>query len=150
MKSLSVKLGVILVGLAILGYGEVWGENWKLYYKGENFSYYYDTESVKYPSKGIVRLQMKMVSINYKGRDELIQQRKQLNLSIEGYENFTHTISLCEINCEKKMIGLISFYEYDKKGGILFSNIFPANQVQWESIPPGGMFELLYKVVCSK
>jgi hypothetical protein len=149
MKSLF-KLGVILIGLIIFTYAEVWGEDWKLYYKDENFSYYYDTESIKYPSQGIVKLQMKMVSINNKGRDELIQQRKRLNLIIEGYENFTHTTSVCEINCEKKMIGLISFYEYDKKGEILFSNIYTANQVKWVPIPKGEMFELLYKVVCSK
>lgn len=29
MKSLSVKLGVILIGLAIFTYGEVWGEDWR-------------------------------------------------------------------------------------------------------------------------
>ena len=36
MKSLSVKLGVILIGVAIFGYAEVWGANWKFF---ENFTY---------------------------------------------------------------------------------------------------------------
>jgi len=36
MKSLSVKLGVILIGLAIFSYGEVWGADWKFF---ENFTY---------------------------------------------------------------------------------------------------------------
>ncbi len=31
MKSLSVKLGVILIGLAIFSYAEVWGADWKFY-----------------------------------------------------------------------------------------------------------------------
>lgn len=31
MKSLSVKLGVILIGLAIFTHAEVWGEDWKVY-----------------------------------------------------------------------------------------------------------------------
>ena len=30
MKSLSIKFGVILIGLAIFAYAEVWGEDWKL------------------------------------------------------------------------------------------------------------------------
>ena len=30
MKSLSVKLGVILIGLAIFGNAEVWGADWKV------------------------------------------------------------------------------------------------------------------------
>ena len=33
MKSLSIRLGVILVGLAIFGYSEVWGADWKVYDK---------------------------------------------------------------------------------------------------------------------
>jgi len=31
MKSLLVKLGVILIGFAIFGYGEVWGTDWRLF-----------------------------------------------------------------------------------------------------------------------
>ena len=31
MKSLLVKLGVILIGLAIFGYAEVWGADWRLF-----------------------------------------------------------------------------------------------------------------------
>jgi len=31
MKSLLVKLGVILIGMAVFGYSEVWGEDWKVY-----------------------------------------------------------------------------------------------------------------------
>jgi len=36
MKSLSVKLGVILavVGLALFGYADVWGEDWKYFTSG--------------------------------------------------------------------------------------------------------------------
>ena len=30
MKSLLGKLGIILIGLAIFGYGGVWGEDWKV------------------------------------------------------------------------------------------------------------------------
>ena len=30
MKSLLGKLGVILIGLAIFGYGKVWGADWKV------------------------------------------------------------------------------------------------------------------------
>ena len=31
MKSLSVKLGVLFIGLLILGYAEVWGADWRLF-----------------------------------------------------------------------------------------------------------------------
>jgi hypothetical protein len=54
MKSLSVKLGVVLVGLTIFGYAEVWGADWKEWIRISDKSiYYYDTESITHPSKNI-------------------------------------------------------------------------------------------------
>jgi len=37
MKSLSFKLGVILIGLMILGNAEVWGADWKFYGQWEGY-----------------------------------------------------------------------------------------------------------------
>src|SRR4030042_6325939 len=56
MKSLPVKLGVILIGLVICGCAEVWGEDWKHYGDDEKFSAYYDVQSITRPSKNIVRV----------------------------------------------------------------------------------------------
>ena len=59
MKSLSVKLGVILIGLAIFGCAEVWGADWKLYSSNELYLGYYDAQSITCPSKNIVRVWVK-------------------------------------------------------------------------------------------
>ena len=32
MKSLLGKLGIIIIGLSILGYAEVWGADWKEFF----------------------------------------------------------------------------------------------------------------------
>ena len=61
MKSLSVKLGVILIGLIILTYAEVWGTDWKVYGETDKATFYYDTESITHPSKDVVRVWTKQV-----------------------------------------------------------------------------------------
>ena len=49
MKSLSVKLGVILIGLAIFSYTEVWGADWKYFSAGDDgIFYWYDAQGVTY------------------------------------------------------------------------------------------------------
>ena len=61
MKSLLVKLGVILIGLAIFDPTEVWGQDWRLYGEDPFASYYYDAAKVIRSSKNIVRVWGKVV-----------------------------------------------------------------------------------------
>ena len=56
MKSLLGKLGVILIGLTILGYTEVWGVDWKYYGANEDGSFYYETESMTRLSKNLIKV----------------------------------------------------------------------------------------------
>jgi hypothetical protein len=60
MKSLLGKLGVVLIGLAIFGYAEVWGADWKLLGTNEQISTYYDAQSITHPSENIVRVWTRM------------------------------------------------------------------------------------------
>ena len=59
MKSLLGKLGAILIGLAIFGYGEVWGADWMFYGKTDKYSCFYDAKSVSRPSENIVEMSEK-------------------------------------------------------------------------------------------
>lgn len=59
MKSLSVKLGVILIGFAILAHAEVWGADWKFFLEDGEGRLFYDVTSITRPSKNIVRVWIK-------------------------------------------------------------------------------------------
>jgi hypothetical protein len=138
MKSLLVKLGVILIGLAIFGYAEVWGADWKHYGDDEKFSAYYDVQSITRPSKNIVRVWLRwdwtekgvMVMVGDFGKK---------------YENLSHSIDLHEINCVEKTIHSLSLTAYDNKRGVIYSSSSP---LKWDSIVPGSIIEILYKKVC--
>jgi len=138
MKSLLGKLGVILVGLSIFGYGEVWGADWKLYAVHESFEAYYDAQSITRPSKNIVRVQTRS---NITDLGVLYLMRERGN----AYENLTHFIMLSEINCKEKKVRPLSITYYDKNGGVIYSSNSPG---QFDSIVPGTNVEVLYKEVC--
>lgn len=138
MKSLLSKLGVVLIGLAIFGYAEVWGADWKLYAVHESFLAYYDGQSITRPSKNIVRVQTRS---NITDQGVLYLMRERGN----AYENLTHFIMLSEINCKEKKVRPLSITYYDNKGGVIYSSSSPG---QFDSIDPGTNVEILYKEVC--
>jgi hypothetical protein len=137
MKS-SVKLGVILIGLAIFGYAEVWGADWKFYGATENYLNYYDAQSITRPSKNIVRVWIKFDYTEKGVMDWVGDFGKK-------YENLSHSIDLTEINCIEKTIHSLSATHYDNKGGAIYSDSSPTKLF---FIIPESVGENLYKEVC--
>jgi hypothetical protein len=138
MKSLSVKLGVILFGLAIFGNAEVWGADWNLYGSSEKVLYYFDAQSITRPSKNVVRVWEKW-DYTEKGVMDMVGSFGK------EYENVSHTIFFLEINCSKKENRGLSLTHYDHKGNVVYSISSPS---EWRSINPESMAEKLYKEVC--
>jgi hypothetical protein len=138
MKSLSVKLGVILIGLLILGNAEVWGADWKLYVTNELYWAYYDAQSITRPSKNIVRVWTKN-NFTEKG---VLNWVGDLG---KKYENLSYTKVLMEINCVENKLRRLSGSCYDNKGDVISPSSFPS---EWDFIPPETIAESLYKAVC--
>jgi hypothetical protein len=104
MKSLPVKLGVILIGLAIFGNAEVWGADWrqrwlgadwKLYGSSSPGDYYYDKKGITSSSKKNIKLWTKVV-YSKKGIDDAVK-----NLG-EEFVDLNYHISFEEIDCIEK------------------------------------------------
>jgi hypothetical protein len=139
MKSLSVKLGVVLIGLALFTYAEVWGAEWKLYDSNEDFLCYYDIESITHPSKNIVRVWVKW-DFSEKG---VMYYMGKFGIK---YMSLSHSINLPEINCLEKTIRSLSLTYYDNEGEVIYSFSSPSSK--WDFIPPETIGEILYKEVC--
>jgi hypothetical protein len=147
MKTSSLKLKIILViiGLAIFGYAEVWGADWKLYnygVTGDTF-HYYDAESVTRPSENIVRVWTKT-----------IYSEKDINDFVTKYgqwaKNIGDTRALKEIDCKEKKLRLLSLNVYSKWGDMLMMADESALKEfgEWNFIAPETILESLYKVLC--
>src|SRR4030042_4926563 len=145
MKSLSVKLGVILIGLAIFSCAEVWGEDWKFLSWAHNGTFFwYDTQGAAYHPNEVVRVWIKIVTDDkilekIKSGAKLKESELDQMVSEKDYEK-----SLIEINCVKKTYGCLERYKYDSigflKSGALESAI-------WD-IQPNSIAETLYKTLC--
>ena len=145
MKSLWGKLGVILIGLAIFGYGEVWGADWKHFSSTDLYECFYYAEGMtRYtditggPPKNIARVWIKL-EYTEKGIDGMVKKFGK------EYENLSYSIYLKEINCVEKTDHHLSMTHYDNKGGVIY---FSSSFSKWDFIAPETMGESLYKEVC--
>ena len=138
MKSLSVKLGVILIGLVIFTYVEVWGEDWKYIGETQGGVHYYDPTSITCPSKNIVRIWTKFV---YSEKAVIDTVRE----SGSRFKNLKYNLILFEFNCSNKMIRSLSIAFYSKDG-LIIEDIFKTSE--WDYIPPESAMETLRKAVC--
>ena len=144
MKSLSVKLGVILfiIGLIISYNVEVWGADWKAYGASEIMGvYYYDASSITHPSKNIVRVWDKIV-FSERG---VIDAAKKLG---ERYKNTSFAISLTEFECIKKKTRILKCVFYSKDERIILPSSEQPSKTEWDFIIPGTMADTLHNAVC--
>jgi len=138
MKSFSAKFGVILIGLIILGYAEVWGADWVRYGKNETGTYYYDQQSVTRLSKEVVRVWNKIV-FTEKGMETAVERLGKSD------RNYGYDISLREINCKDKTQHWVESKIYSMDGKLLRS---PSYNVGWESIRQGSLSDILLQRLC--
>ena len=141
MKSLLGKLGIILIGLAIFTYAEVWGEDWKYFNSNEDFLCYYDAQSITRPSQNIVSVRTRK---NYTEKSVLDWVRE----FGKEYENLSYGIDIVEINCSEKTCRIQSMTYYDSKGKVIESYSISNPSFGWDFIPPKSIIEVLYKAVC--
>jgi hypothetical protein len=139
MNKLSVTLGVVLTGLSIFGYAEVWGVDWKLYNSTEKFMAYYDAQSITHPSKNIVRVWASN-SWTEKGIKDMVGSLGK------KFKNVTHSTILWEINCVEKKYHYLAVTSYSNKGDVIYFD--DSSPTDWDFIIPESLAGLLYKKVC--
>jgi len=139
MKSLSVKLGVILIGLIILTYAEVWGTDWKVYGETDKATFYYDTESITHPSKDVVRVWTKQVYTE-KGIIEMVGDFGEI------FRTLNDSIDLREYHCVDKKYCLLYITFYSTDGEVLSTVNY--SEPMWYFIVPRSIGEDIYDILC--
>jgi hypothetical protein len=140
MKSLSVKLGLILfiIGIAIFGNIEAWGADWKKLASYAEGNYYYDIKSIYSSADGNLRVLGKWVFSEKARIDNLRTYGKE-------QENVTHWLTLYEFNCKDKKFRIleISFWSEENLSGGTGPML-----TEWKSFSRGSPGELLYNAIC--
>jgi hypothetical protein len=125
MKSLWVKLGVILIGLAIFGCAEMRGAHWKIFSSTDLYECFYYAENMTRSYKNIVRVWIKL-EYTEKGIAENVKEFGK------NYENLSYSLQLWEIDCPAKKRRILSINQYSVEGNIL--NTKPAKSRLSESL----------------
>jgi len=140
MKSLSVKLGVMLViiGLAIFGNIEAWGADWKLIEgsKGSygDSAYYIDMKSIKMISEAKVRFLILTVFLPPgKTKPSIEEARKQ------GSTDYI------ELDCSEKKYRSVKSERESREG---YTPFRPTHH--WYNIEPDSVYEKMGEVVCDR
>jgi hypothetical protein len=140
MKTLSVKLGVILfiIGLTIFGTVEAWGADWKLFDASAAGDWYYDAGGLTRFSQDIVRVRT-IRKFTDKGVSEMVKKfGKQ-------YKNIDHSKGFEEISCSEKKIRILSYIHYSKQGEVILSQ---PSEGEWNYFIPDSQWDRLYYLVC--
>lgn len=113
MKSLLGKVGVILViGLMVFTYAEVWGADWTFFSSTDLYEVFYYVSDSHLLYKGTVHVWVKL-EYTEKGIAEYVKQFGK------GYENLSYSLQYWEINCRAKTRRILSVNHYSVKGNIL-------------------------------
>jgi hypothetical protein len=159
MKSLSVKLGVILIGVVIFGYSEVWGADWKFFQVTKSTEdvrdlpvfgnmHFYDATSVAYPSKNVVRVWTKTFHF---GKDQIFPpETKDRPYETLNSLKLPYSTNLIEINCSERRFKSLKAFVFFEEEGVekeVPRDAFPA-AYESNKIVPKGEIDTLSKMLC--
>jgi hypothetical protein len=113
--------------------------DWKYVGTGESALHYYDPQSIKWVSKDIVRV---WVKISYRGKGV---QRHIKKFGPE-YKKLSYSISIWEFNCSEGKRNLVESTDYKQDGGVIHSYAY--DSPSWHFITPDSMNEKLFNIVC--
>ena len=141
MKSLSIKLGIVFIGIVISGCAGKRAADWRLFAEtqADIGVSYYDAGNITHPSKHIVRTWIKLVYY----KDGVALQVKELG---KRYEDLSYTLNLLEVDCAAKKQRVLQSTSHSKDGNVISSN--QSRGAEWSPINPGSIGEVLYRTVC--
>jgi hypothetical protein len=99
-----VMLGIIFITLFFVNVGSTDDSHrWILYGKSDMGDSYYDQSSITEVSPKVIQLWNKD-KYSEVGKEIIIQGRKSINLSIEGYDKLDYVSDIIELDCANRTI----------------------------------------------
>lgn len=106
--------------------------------------FFYNKKKIKHRTKDIVQIWEKL-DFSDDGREKLIEGKRNMELSIKGYDKLSHSVVMIEIDCKKGMSRGLSMTDYDTDGVVLYSY---DNKQDWSYITPNSLIDTFRKKFC--
>jgi hypothetical protein len=122
-------------------------EDWVKYsVDKEGNAYSYNKITIKHRTENVVEVWEKVVFSNA-GKEKYVQNLKNMGWWMEGWDKFSYSVFLNEIDCKKEMSRILSGTDYDANGSPL-KNISSDELKEWIDIVSDSMMDTLRKEVC--
>lgn len=108
-----------------------------------------DLESVSVLNDGAVEAWVKYEAPTEflgEARSNLITLRKELKLSVKGFDRWGYDMALIKWKCEKELICLVETISYDTLNNVIEDNKLA--EEQWNKALPGSTGDCLLKGIC--
>ena len=121
--------------------------------KWKNF---YDTKSIKREPKGMVQVWTKQVPVIRNADDKqkwiqgLAANRKLNGMPTEGYDAYAYTLTLVELNCQKKEARDITTKDYNSADHLLGQQTILKNKYSFAAVGEGSVSRIMLDAVCKK
>ena len=112
MKSLLVKLGVILIGLALFGCAGMRGASWKSFISNDLYEGFYYVTKSHLLYKGTVQVEVKL---EYKAKG-IAEHIKEFG---KDYANLSYSLQAWEVDCRAKTERILSNNRYSVEGNLI-------------------------------
>ncbi|MBF0328203.1 MAG: hypothetical protein HQL10_03535 [Nitrospirae bacterium] len=145
-KAIVYLLAFCTIGLAPICSAVEDIQGWRLFGQSETNYWYYTTKNIEFKNDGVVRIWSKASAKGKIGIDDKIKLLQRFGGNTKGYEQFSHSVSLFEINCSQRKSRVVSVTDYDKNGKSLESVTVP--DFPWDAIGKGTIMDNLTTVVC--
>jgi hypothetical protein len=151
MKSLLRKLEIILVviGLAIFSFSEVWGETWEVLVSDHFGEISYRSDSVNYMPNNILRIWLN-ISYTEKGRQSFLERMKLMGEIPNSYNELRSTLTLFEIDCKNMRTKSIWVAYYDDKKKKIEPTLLGPDFESWKPIRDNSFLQKVVRTYCIK
>jgi len=82
--------------------------------------------------------------------EQVIARRKQLHLSIDGFDDYSHSLVRYVFNCSMQQVAVTSNVLYSNDGSALDSKSYKAAEWDFSDVVPESITDTLMALVCKK
>lgn len=119
--------------------------DWDIFYKNDLHTSSYDSTSVIKTEEGWMEILVKLVYTT-QGKEDMINKRRRVGLSIQDFEEHAYIMFLFEIDCKEKTSRILRGDHYKRTGQVFRSFSTPNRPMADVSKDPGT--DALYKTIC--
>lgn len=116
--------------------------NWELVAGTDDRFFYIDERQISRTEGGVVKAWVREIPFPTK---DVVKERRDAGLPIEGYYGYSHSLTLYEFHCSERTMLVASFFDYSVSGKVLDET---SSGGTWGPVVPDSIGEAILEFAC--